>query len=364
MFPLIEISGTPFERGRAYGERARDRVERSLANYARLFAFVGMAWEEAQRRSAPYRDVIERFDAALLEEMEGIARGAGRPFGEILALNARTEIMPASFLTGADMGECTAVAVTPQASATGGTLLAQNWDWVGSQRESLVLLRVREGGAPACVTLTEAGMLAKIGFNASGFGVCLNILRSVFDGGEPGIRCMCCCVLCSRARAVREAIEFGSKLALGGSSNVLCADRGGDVASLELSPKGVQVVRATGGTLCHTNHYLHPEAGGWQAEIAPNLSTHSRLERALSHVAMRPTQGVEDLKRLLRDESDGLPSVCRRPDLDLPPEAQLETVASVIMELDRGLMHVAPDVPSRTDYRPVALASKGEVALA
>lgn len=364
MFPLIEVSGAPFERGCAYGEQARDRVGRSLANYARLFAFVGLPWEEAQQRAAPYRDVIGRFDSALLEEMEGIARGAGRPFGEILALNARTEVMPPSFLTGADLGECTAVAVAPRASASGGTLLAQNWDWVGSQRESMVLLRVREGGAPAFVTLTEAGMLAKIGLNAAGFGVCLNILRSVFDGGEPGIPVhVLLRALLARA-SVRDAVEFSTKLALGGSSNVLCADKGGDIASLELSPRGVRVLQGEGGTLCHTNHYLHPEAAGWQAEIAPNLSTHPRLERALAHVALRPKHGVEDLKRLLRDESDGLPSVCRNPDLSLPADAQLETVASVIMELDRGLMHVAPDVPSRTDYRPVALASKGEVALA
>jgi isopenicillin-N N-acyltransferase-like protein len=73
---------------------------------------------------------------------------------------------------------------------------------------------------------------------------------------------------------------------------------------------------------------------------------------------------VEDLQRMLRDESDGLLSICRKPDLSLPPEAQLETVASVVMELDRGVMHVAPDVPSRADYRPLGLVSEGEVALA
>src|SRR5512132_1960201 len=145
MFPVIDVSGSAFERGRLHGERARERVQRSVENYARLFAFNGMPWAEAQRRSSPYRDVIGGFDAALLEEIEGIARGADRPFSEILALNVRTEVLPPSFLTGADAGECTAIAVNPPASATGETLLAQNWDWVGSQRESLVLLRVAEG---------------------------------------------------------------------------------------------------------------------------------------------------------------------------------------------------------------------------
>ena len=364
MFPLVEIAGSAFERGCLHGERARTRVERSIANYAGLFAFVGMDWQEAQRCSAPYRDVIGGFDATLLEEMEGIARGAGRPFAEILTLNARTEVLPASFLTGSDAGECTAIAVAPEASSTGGVLLAQNWDWVGSQRESMVLLRIREGKEPACLTLTEAGMLAKIGFNAHGFGVCLNILRSVFDGGQPGVPVHVLLRALLKRAGVRDAIEFASKLSFGGSSNVLCADKGGEAASLEFSPKGLRVVRGEAGTLCHTNHFLHPEAAGWQATHVPNLSTLPRLARALEHAAARAKHGIDDVKRLLRDESAGLLSICRKPDLSLPPQAQLETVASVIMELDRGVMHIAPDVPSRADYQPVALASEGETALA
>ena len=371
MFPIVEVSGSAFERGRMHGEQARGRVELSVANYARLFSFNGMAWDEAQRRSAGYRDLIGGFDAALLAEMEGIAHGAGRPFSEILALNTRTEVLPPTFLSAADAGECTAIAVSPPASATGETLLAQNWDWIGSQREALILLRVGEGkgsaGAdPACLTLTEAGMLAKIGFNSCGVGVCLNILRSVFDGANEGAHGganagvpvhVLLRALLKRA-SVRDAVAFASELSFGGSSNILMADRGGEAASLEFSPKGLRVVRGEGGTLCHTNHFVHPEASGWQAAHVPNLSTVPRLERARQHAASRAKHGIEDLKRLLRDESAGLLSICRKPDRSLPQEAQIESVASVIMELARGVMHVAPDVPSRTDYQLVALATE------
>jgi len=364
MFPVIEVSGAAFERGRQHGERARARVERSIANYAGLFAFVGLDWKEALHRSAPFRDVIGSFDTALLEEMEGIARGAGRPFSEILALNARTEVMPASFLSVPDIGECTAIGVAPVASATGETLLAQNWDWLGSQRESMVLLRIPESREPACVTLTEAGMLAKIGFNAQGFGVCLNILRSVFDGGKPGVPVHVLLRALLKRSGVKDAAAFCETLSFGGSSNVLCADRSGEVAGLEFSPKGLRVVRGESGTLCHTNHFLHPDAAGWQAKHLPNLSTLPRLDRALALASARPKHGIEEIKRLLRDESDGLLSICRKPDHSLPPEAQMETVASVIMELGRGVMHVAPDVPSRAEYQAILLASEGQVAFA
>jgi len=355
MFPVIELSGSPFERGRLHGELARARVERSLASYQRLFAFCGLAWDEAQRRGAAYRDLIGAFDAALLEELEGIARGAGRKREEILALNARTEILPASYLRG---GECTAIAVNPAASATGGTLLAQNWDWLGAQRQALVLLRVAEHEGPAYLALTEAGMLSKIGLNAAGFGVCLNILSSIHDGKTPGVPVHVLLRALLKCASVREAVRFTATVAFAGSSNVLCADRGGETASLELSPKGCRVVRGDGATLCHTNHFVDAEASAWQSPLARHLSSEPRLACAQRHAASKRAHGLEDLKRLLRDESLGLQSICRKPDASLPEEARIESVTSVIMELARGVMHIAPDIPTRAEYQPVALAGE------
>lgn len=58
---------------------------------------------------------------------------------------------------------------------------------------------------------------------------------------------------------------------------------------------------------------------------------------------------------MLRDESEGELSICRRPDPSLAPEACIETVASVVMDLGERVMHIAPDLPSHVDYLPVAL---------
>ncbi|MEO8144015.1 MAG: C45 family peptidase [Betaproteobacteria bacterium] len=358
MFPLIELSGSAFERGRIHGQQARGRVERSLANYASLFAHYGMDWTAAQRRGAEFRDVIGGFDAALLEELEGIAHGAHRHIDELLALNARTEIMPAGFLAQAGVGECTAIAISPRASSTGGTLLAQNWDWLGTQRDALVLLRIRGNAGPDCMTLTEAGMLGKIGLNETGFGVCLNILSSIFDGKRPGVPVHVLLRALLKRSSVQDAIEFASKFSYGSSSNALCADLAGDSAGLEFAPKGLRVVRGDGATLCHTNHFLDQEARAWQSVMVENLASEPRLACAQRHAAARPQHGIEDVKRLLRDETDGLVSVCRRPDPSMPAQARVETVASVVMELARGVMHVAPDVPSRAEYQPVALSAE------
>ena len=96
----------------------------------------------------------------------------------------------------------------------------------------------------------------------------------------------------------------------------------------------------------------------------PSFSTESRLACARSHAGAHPRLGLGELQRLLRDESDGLLSICREPDPALPWYARVESVASVIMELGPGVMHVAPDVPSRAAYQPVALVSERQVAFA
>jgi isopenicillin-N N-acyltransferase-like protein len=373
MFPLIEVSGSPRERGQQHGREAKARIARSIATYARLFAYCGIDWQGAQKLGAGYREGIGDLDPALLSEIEGIAAGAGRNVEEILALNARTEILPPSYpgephpdrnkIAAAnvkrgvpDWGECTSVAVKPGESTSGTTLLAQNWDWLGAQRAALVILRVRGAGGASCITLTEAGMLAKIGLNQRGFGVCLNILRSSDDGSHPGVPVHVLLRALLNRDSVADAVAFASKLSFGASSNVLCADASGDTAALEFSPRGLEVVRGAGATLCHTNHFIAPAAAAHQAALAPSLSTYPRLERINALTATHQgTFSREDLQRMLRDESDGYLSICRKPDPAFAPEVRVETVASVVMDLGARVMHIAPDVPSMVEFEPVAL---------
>ena len=156
--------------------------------------------------------------------------------------------------------------------------------------------------------------------------------------------------------SVADAVAFASKLTFGASSNVLCGDASGDTAALEFSPRGLEVVRGADAALCHTNHFLAPAAARHQASLAPSLSTMPRLARITALTSAHKGRfSPADLQRMLRDESDGYLSICRRPDPSLAPEACIETVASVVMDLGERVMHLAPDVPSRVDFVPVAL---------
>ena len=376
MFPVLDLSGSAFERGRQHGSLARARVERSIANYTRLFEASGIGWKGARRLAADYRDVIGGVGGGLMDEIRGIAVGAGCAEDEILALNCRTEILPPTFperpsdawlaarLGGkADFGECTALAIAPGASATGETILAQNWDWLGNQREALVILRARREDGSLYLTLTEAGMLAKIGLNDRGFGVCLNILRSEDDGSAAGVPVHVLLRALLDCRDVADAEARIRPMRFGASSNVLCADATGGRAALELSPSGAYVLPGEGTAFCHTNHFLASGAAKTARQLPPSLSSIPRLERIRELVrGEKGKMGVADVQRMLRDESDGFLSISRHPDPSLPDFARVETVCSVVMELGPRTMHVAPDVPTKTDFSAVVLERSAALA--
>src|SRR5262249_25922255 len=86
-FPLIELSGSPRERGRTHGQAAADRIKRGVAMYAESLVKNGVDWAHLEQRANAMAPVVEKFDPAYLEEMRGIAEGSGQPFAGIMLMN-------------------------------------------------------------------------------------------------------------------------------------------------------------------------------------------------------------------------------------------------------------------------------------
>ncbi len=427
MFNIIDTlqAQSAKEQGFLYGQLCSAQILHSRATYARLFANCGISWEQACDKALAMQAAITALDPSFLDEMRGIAEGAGVRYEDILALNCRSEILPAEYLgvaatqggikspldTGGPPisaaqrqaasvfgeGECTALALMPRASADGKSWLAQNWDWVGTQREALVLLKGRAWSRPTSengkavqaspgadasadssadssagasagswipgrefITLTEAGMLAKIGLGvgpeADRVAVGLNIIRSQYDGEKPAIpvHALLRHLLTQPSlQAIRLRMnELASRFGFGAGSNVPCADTAGEVASLEVSPRGWHEWPAENGVMTHTNHFLSEPLKPIQHPTSGLLSSEPRLATAKRHSLKRPMQR-QDLEALLRDESDGYLSVCRHPNPDLAPDASVESVAGIIINVNDRAMWVAPDVPSKVPFERV-----------
>ena len=95
--PRVRVTGTPYERGRQYGTQARDPVRLSVQAYQRVFAhYAGWDWPDVRRAAAGFEAPIAAFRPAYLDEMRGIADGAGLDLADVLAINVRTEVMYAA----------------------------------------------------------------------------------------------------------------------------------------------------------------------------------------------------------------------------------------------------------------------------
>jgi isopenicillin-N N-acyltransferase like protein len=93
-FPQIRVEGPALQRGRQYGEQARDRVRRSVDAYREIFAhWAGWDWPKVRAEAARFRAPIAACQPSYPDEIRGIADGGGLDPADALAINVRTEVM-------------------------------------------------------------------------------------------------------------------------------------------------------------------------------------------------------------------------------------------------------------------------------
>jgi isopenicillin-N N-acyltransferase-like protein len=288
-------------------------------------------------------DVIASRWPELVRELDGIAAGAGQPAGLVAAINARTELMPST----AAAAECSLIA---EAGPRGGRL-AQNWDWHPDLRESIVIWSVVQPGGRWFATLTEAGMLAKLGMTSTGLCCGLNFLRSSIDHGAGGVPIhVALRLVLERCDRGADAVALLRSLEMSASSCITVAAEDG-VAAVELSPAGRGVVEPDGrGHLVHANHFVGALPFGSDLEIADGPGSQLRqahLEAALARDGYDPG--------LLQAHNDGPEPVCRHDDPAVPWPDRIATLATVALDPSRGRFDVALGPPCATPLEAVEL---------
>ncbi len=350
--PLIISEGEPFERGLHFGSSQKERVQHSVNAYMRLFeSFAGLGraavFEQAERFMPPIAD----FAPHLLEEIHGIAEGAQRDVREIVAINARTELMYGI----SNRPECTSIAVTGAASADGHTRVAQNWDWHPSQVGALVLWLVKRDDGPDLLTLTEAGIVGKIGINDAGLAMCINLLKSDGDSGGPAAPMH---IILRRAleecHNVDEAVALLAKTPRCTSCNHMLADRGGSIADVEATPAGQWVHRPQQGLLTHANHCTGPTLAAQDRCSRENPETCERDSRMQTLATSHPVS-ESDLWAMLADHATSPFSICLHNDPAWSFMEQGESIASIIIDVTEGMVDVADGPPCEHLYKRYSL---------
>jgi isopenicillin-N N-acyltransferase-like protein len=351
---LIELSGSPYERGALYGRHAAQEIARSVGHYCVQAKALDIKEGRLAQIVRDYLPMLESFDHHQIEEMRGVAAGAGVSFEQIVLVNARSELFqfalrPAlleSMKVGASDG-CTGVVVRPAAARDKQLIHAHNWDWKYESAESSVILRIRNDDGPDILTFTEAGALARFGLNARGICITANGLECDRDYRRAGVPL----ALIRRKVLEQDHLALALRIAYttpkSGSNNIIISHgASGLVYDFECAPDETFMVEAQNGLLVHANHWLSPIALTKLQEcgMAEAPSTFYRGLRAREALAARAGDiTVDDVMGVMLDDFETPWSICYPPRPCSPSNSKniYVTVATLIMRPILGEMCVA-----------------------
>ena len=353
-FEMIELSGTPFSIGKTHGERASALINNSLKNYKKLFkALAGVSWPEAQRMARDFIQPINACDPEILEEMQGIASGSGLSLEDVIAINARSELL---YSNSAKDGEgCTAVAVMPERTACGRLLMGQNWDYTPLAAGALVMLRISQQNKPEILMVTEAGMVGKIGMNSCGLCTGLNALSA--PSVPKGVPVHVALRLLLNGENLTQATAFLEHTPVAGCGNIILGSAFAAL-NIEIGPDDFDVLCPRGGLLVHTNHYLSPRFAHYKSSTG-NRTVNSYIRQSRMEGFFENTDHkvkIKDLKQAFSDHGDYPDGICRHPDPKKDPPHQAQTNYSVIFDMQKLEMHLSKGNPCSSAYEVFSLS--------
>jgi isopenicillin-N N-acyltransferase-like protein len=230
-------------------------------------------------------------------------------------------------------------------------------------------------------TVTEYGILGKIGVNTAGVGVMFNMLHHANDlagvpaGGEQAsaakadgrqadgahpigypLHLLARRVL-DDARSVADAVDLIGSVRTSASSSLTVVDERAAV-SAELFPGGLGLLRPDeDGLLVRTNHFVSAE--GRDGCLAEDIGPGSRiridtLRGALSgRAGDRAIDGVDDVVATMLDHRD-VGGVCAHPDAAYDPVLQHATLATVGIDVAGLGLDVRAGGPCGAEVRVLA----------
>ena len=343
----------PHERGAELGRHFAREVAHTVATYRTLFETRATGPFDVVLWSERAWDAIQRHAPLHADEIAGIAEGAGLDPRQVASVNARTEILVGANPTG--QTECSTVVSLPPGRPP---VAVQTWDWYDAMSDGWFTWTIPMPDGRVVQTVTEFGMLAKIGVNDRGVGVMLNMLHHRNDAdavatGEIGhpVHLLSRAILDDAASA-DEAVAIASEPWTSASTSLTVVDDRGGAVSIELFPGGPGLLEPTDGVLVRTNHFVSD--GGRDGCLASTIgpSTELRRDHLVGVLAASMPQSTQDVYDAMTHHlADG--GVCRHPLTDTDPVLWHRTLATVGIDASARTLDVHENGPCGHRMAPV-----------
>lgn len=352
---VVDCPASPRQRGRAHGEALRaviaDKIVRWHEAIGEAYGVPASAFMPRFLAGTDFRPAIERYAPDLLDELAGIAEGAGIDMDTAYAL----QLMDEEWWFGRSLGDghCSSLALAPAGGEP--TIVAQTMDLPRWHDGAQALLRMAGEDGGETLIFTSAGMVGLMGVSGRGLGVCVNTLAqlAVDRKGLPVAFTM----RGALARGdLEEAGAFLRSVAHASGQNYQLGDWGG-IATLECSAGGAVAVETPGGRSLHTNHPLASrDARAPEIPLHGSDNSRARLESLRKDLAPSRRESVD------ADAVKAALSACREGgevSIEIRPDSALTesvTFGAVVYEIGETVkLSFCAGAPSAGSWRDITL---------
>ena len=180
MIKCHNFSGTPKEIGLQHGETLKREIHELCGNLLQRYTDYSPHSNERSiiGFTARYLESTQKHVPELIEEIEGIAEGAGLDFEKVFFMNCYDE-MAYYNETKEQVNGCTLFLGTGRATADGRTYLGQGWDM--DPYFYPVITRLTPSGeneTPGVIMLTHPGIVGGAGINEHGLTLIWSTVKS------------------------------------------------------------------------------------------------------------------------------------------------------------------------------------------
>ena len=354
ILPLVHARGRHGDLGFHVGSDRADQVHHMVETYRRLFRDgseeLGVAdWAEGIRIARRYLPFVESALPQYVDEMRGLAEGAGLSFDDILVLNTIESITSDRLHLG-----CTSLAAGGEATADGSVLVAHNEDWYPDDLEDVFLVHGEPEGEPPFLAVSYGGLLPNIGFNAAGIAQCCDTVYAA--DVRLGIPRTIVARHVLSATSLEQAAQAALHAQRAAGYNHLLASAAGEIVNLEASATCHGRLPALDGLAAHTNHYVSSAMIAMEEDPEGRVHSRARLNRAHRRLTdLRGTIDSSALVEVLSDHDDFPHSICSHV-LDEPsPLDNQVTIASLVMNLTQRTMLAGWGNPCQATFAEFAL---------
>ncbi|EGB13314.1 peptidase C45 acyl-coenzyme A:6-aminopenicillanic acid acyl-transferase [Pseudodesulfovibrio mercurii] len=356
--PVIELTGTPFERGVAHGRALGDLIAEFVESVTSVHqmnnGFIRVDKDRLETFCMKNLGFLEKFSPELVEEMRGIAEGAGVTFKEILYLNSFLELedLRAPGIGGTVLPDglwgCTTFNVTRDAGEGGRAYIGQTYDMEKYYERFLCLLRIVPEQGPAQLVISFAGILGLVGLNAAGVGAVINKVTAT--DARPGVVYPFIMRRALSSERIGDALGAAIFSPRAGGINYQFAGSG--VAFCAETSAAYYQLLDIDGSIAHTNHFVGRDMRRFET---PNWLSHggSMVRKQVADNFLKRHRGAlnpEKLKELTRDHTNYPRCICAHGFPGEDPKTAFHTVFAVIMDPEAGWLELCSGNPCENTY--------------